>query len=74
MKNRLGKLAVILLLMPAAVQVQAQEPELKDTPWFSGMPSYLVYDAEDVEFDSYDFFNGKNCVTVEGKKFKRHTP
>ncbi|MBP1766239.1 MAG: OmpA/MotB domain protein [Candidatus Aminicenantes bacterium] len=71
MKNRLGKLAVILLLMPAAVQVQAQEPELKDTPWFSGMPSYLVYDAEDVEFDSYDFFNGKNCVTVEGKKFKR---
>ena len=25
----------------------------------------------EIEFDSYNFFNGKNCVTVEGKKYKR---
>ncbi len=35
------------------------------------MPSFTIYDAEDIEFDSYNFFNGKNCTTVEGKKFKR---
>jgi outer membrane protein OmpA-like peptidoglycan-associated protein len=27
--------------------------------------------AADSEFDSYNFYNGKNCTTVEGKKFKR---
>ncbi len=71
MKNKARILALILLLVPAAVRLQAQESEFKDTPWFSGMPSYLIYDAEDIEFDSYNFFNGKNCATVEGKKFKR---
>jgi outer membrane protein OmpA-like peptidoglycan-associated protein len=35
------------------------------------MPNFTIYDAEDIEFDSYNFFNGKNCTTVEGKKFKR---
>jgi OOP family OmpA-OmpF porin len=71
MKNRVWILAGILLLVSAAVQAQAQEPELKDTPWFSGMPNYLVSDGEDIEFDSYNFFNGKDCATVEGQKFKR---
>jgi outer membrane protein OmpA-like peptidoglycan-associated protein len=52
-------------------KVQAQDSEYKDTPWFSGMPNYMVYDAVDAEFDSYNFFNGKDCNTVEGKKFKR---
>jgi OOP family OmpA-OmpF porin len=36
------------------------------------MPNFTIYDAEDIEFDSYNFFNGKNCITVEGKKFKRN--
>lgn len=61
----------VLLLVPAGVQVHAQESEIKDTPWFSGMPNYAIYDGEDIEFDGYKFFNGKNCTTVEGKKFKR---
>jgi len=61
----------MLFLLSAAAQVQAQDSEYKDTPWFSGMPNYMVYDAEDIEFDSYNFFNGKNCTTVEGSKFKR---
>jgi outer membrane protein OmpA-like peptidoglycan-associated protein len=69
MKNKLWLLIIALLIVPAVIQ--AQESEFKDTPYFSGMPSFMIYDAEDVEFDSYNFFNGKNCTTVEGKKFIR---
>ena len=69
MKNKvLILVAVMLIVFPS---IQAQESEFKDTPWFSGMPNFMIYDAEDVDFDSYNFFNGKNCTTVEGKKFKR---
>jgi outer membrane protein OmpA-like peptidoglycan-associated protein len=71
MKNKLWLFIIVLLLVAAAIQVQAQESEYKDTPFFSGMPNFLIYDAEDSEFDSYNFFNGKNCSIVEGKKFKR---
>jgi OOP family OmpA-OmpF porin len=58
-----------LILFPMAAR--AQESEYKDTPYFSGMPNFTIDDAQDLEFDSYNFFNGKNCATVEGKKFKR---
>ena len=69
MKNKvLILVAAMLIVFPA---IQAQESEFKDTPYFSGMPNFYIYDAEDVDFDSYNFFNGKNCTTVEGKKFKR---
>ena len=65
----------ILLLLLALISVnpagRAQESEFKDTPYFSGMPNYTIYDAEDLEFDGYNFFNGKNCTTVEGKKLRR---
>jgi OOP family OmpA-OmpF porin len=73
MKNKVVMfVAVSILVSPLLhVQVQAQDSEYKDTPWFSGMPNYIVYDAEDVAFDSYNFFNGKNCNAVEGKKFRR---
>jgi OmpA-OmpF porin, OOP family len=73
MKNTVRMfIAALILVSPVAlVRVQAQESEYKDTPWFSGMPNFTIYDAEDKEFDSYNFFNGKNCTTVEGKKFKR---
>jgi OOP family OmpA-OmpF porin len=69
MKDNLWIFIFLLLLVPSAVK--AQETEYKDTPWFSGMPNYSIYDGADVEFDSYNFFNGKNCTTVEGRKFKR---
>lgn len=69
MKNKIQIIiAVMYLICPL---IQAQDSEFKDTPWFSGMPNFQIYDAEDIEFDSYNFFNGKNCVTVEGKKYKR---
>lgn len=73
MKNKVRMFFAILILVSpiALVQVQAQDSEYKDTPWFSGMPNFEIYDAADIEFDSYNFFNGKNCTTVEGKKFKR---
>jgi outer membrane protein OmpA-like peptidoglycan-associated protein len=71
MKTIVLIISMILLSAAALVNVQAQESEFKDTPWFSGMPNYTIYDGEDIEFDSYNFFNGKNCTTVEGRKFKR---
>jgi OmpA-OmpF porin, OOP family len=73
MKNKVHMFFPFLILVfpGALIQLQAQESEFKDTPWFSGMPGYMIYNAEEVEFDSYNFFNGKNCTTVEGKKCKR---
>ena len=64
------RLCIIVLLLVSLV-IQAQDSEFKDTPWFSGMPNFMIYNAEDIEFDSYNFYNGKNCTTVEGKKFIR---
>ena len=61
----------IIVFLPVSAVIEAQDSEFKDTPWFSGMPNFTIYDAEDIEFDSYNFFNGKNCTTVEGKKLKR---
>jgi OOP family OmpA-OmpF porin len=64
------QLCIVVFLFVSPV-IQGQDSEFKDTPYFSGMPNFIIYDAEDNEFDSYNFFNGKNCTTVEGKKFKR---
>jgi outer membrane protein OmpA-like peptidoglycan-associated protein len=47
------------------------ESEFKDTPYFTGMPSYKITDASDQEFADYRFYNGKNCTTIEGKKYYR---
>jgi len=58
-----------LILFPMVTR--SQDSEFKDTPYFSGMPNYKIIDAADKEFDNYNFFNGKNCTTVEGKKFSR---
>jgi outer membrane protein OmpA-like peptidoglycan-associated protein len=71
MKPKILLLSILLVLLSSATQVRAQETEIKDTPYFSGMPNYTIYDGEDIEFDSYNFFNGKNCTAVEGKKLKR---
>jgi outer membrane protein OmpA-like peptidoglycan-associated protein len=68
---RLVVCTLLLIVINSAANILAQDLEYKDTPWFSGMPNYSIYESEDVEFDSYNFFNGKNCTTVEGRKFKR---
>lgn len=73
MKNKLCIMLLVALSITFSVQLNGQddEPQLKDTPWFSGMPNYTIYDGEEIEFDSYNFWNGKNCTTVEGRKFRR---
>lgn len=71
MKTRLHILGIVLLSLLPAAQTKAQDSEYKDTPWFTSMPDYVIYDAEDIEFDSYNFYNGKNCTTVEGRKYIR---
>jgi OmpA-OmpF porin, OOP family len=63
-------LAFVVLLVFCMV-VRAQDDQFKDTPYLSGMPNYKIIDAADREFDNYNFFNGKSCTTVEGKKFSR---
>ena len=47
------------------------QTEFKDTPHFTGMPSYKITDASDQEFADYRFYNGKDCTTIEGKKHYR---
>lgn len=69
MRNIILVCIIGLILFPMAIS--AQDSEYKDTPYFSGMPNFTIYDAEDIEFDSYNFFNGKDCTRIEGKKFKR---
>ena len=64
-------LVFILLIFSNGIKAQDKDFEYKDTPWLSRMPNYNIGDAEDIEFDSYNFFNGKNCNTVEGKKYRR---
>lgn len=52
-------------------QALAQEEEYKDTPYFTGMPNYEITQADDREFDSFQFFDGKAMVPVEGRFWKR---
>ena len=58
-----------LLCAPAMAQDEETEVKAKDTPYFSGMPNYTIFDAGDKEFAAWSFFNGKDCTTVEGRKF-----
>jgi OmpA-OmpF porin, OOP family len=69
MKNKI--LFVFAVLLLESLVIKAQDNEYKDTPWLSGMPNFTIYDAQDTDFDGYNFFNGNNCITVEGKKYKR---
>lgn len=65
----------LLLTMSTAILAQDEEetaPTAKDTPYFSGMPNYYIFDANDKQFDSYTFYNGKDCSVVEGKKMFRN--
>jgi len=69
MRTRMKYFFILLFLLPQLLY--SQESEYKDTPYFTGLPAFYIYDAEDADFDSYNFFNGKNCITVEGRRFKR---
>lgn len=77
MKNRVFTvviLSALVLVMPTALLSQEEEEtesSAKDTPYFSGMPDYKIIDAYDKAFDDYRFYDGKGCITVEGKKSHR---
>jgi len=51
---------------------KSQETVLKDCPGLSSMPNYNISEGDDKEFDSYDFYDGKKIVPVEGRLCKRH--
>lgn len=62
---------IICLMISGAPSEAGAESDFKDTPFFSGMPNYKISDAADQEFADFRFFNGKDCITVEGKKHHR---
>ena len=66
-------LALPLLSAPVPLVAQGEEegPKAADTAYFSGMPDYAIYEADDKEFAAWNFYNGKACDTVEGRKFHR---
>jgi outer membrane protein OmpA-like peptidoglycan-associated protein len=72
MKLKIKASILVVFLIVPGLKVLPQEEEIKDTPYFSGMPNFIIYDGADTEFDSYNFFNGKNCLSIEGKKLTRH--
>jgi OOP family OmpA-OmpF porin len=53
-------------------EAKSQETVLQDCPGLSSMPNYYISEGDDKEFDSYDFYDGKSIVAVEGKLCKRH--
>src|SRR4030043_1148127 len=70
----IGFFCIVCLMVLGAFSRTSAESEFKDTPYFTGMPSYKIVDASDQEFSDYRFYNGKNCTTIEGKKhFRAYT-
>ena len=69
--KKIWRIGLICLIVIGAFSVAGAQSEFKDTPYFTGMPSYKITDASDQEFADYRFYNGKNCTTVEGKRHYR---
>jgi OOP family OmpA-OmpF porin len=67
----IGFFCIVCLMVLGAFSRTGAESEFKDTPYFSGMPNYEIWGADDKEFDEYKFCDGKKPVTVEGKLWKR---
>ena len=47
MKTRAAILIIFSLVFN--FRAEAQEDEIKDTPYFSGMNDFTIYDGEDIE-------------------------
>lgn len=62
---------LIQLIIFGGFSVAGAESEFKDTPYFSGMPNHRITEVSDQEFTDYRFYNGKDCTSVEGKKYFR---
>jgi len=60
--------------LAAAAPLPAQDEEGRkpsDTPYFTGMPNYVIESADDKEFDAWSFLSGPGCTSVEGRKLLR---
>ncbi len=68
---KIKTLIFLIISVISVINLQAQEEEYKNAPYFTGMPNYFIDYAEDIEFDNYHFFNGTLCSLVEGKKYLR---
>jgi outer membrane protein OmpA-like peptidoglycan-associated protein len=64
-------LCLLLLSLSGPFSTVKAESDFKDMPYFSGMPNYEIYESDDREFDSFKFYNGKGCVTAEGRMHLR---
>ncbi len=62
---------IIFVIVFGAFSMAGGESEFKDTPYFSGVSSHKITEASDQEFADYRFYNGKDCTTIEGKKYFR---
>jgi outer membrane protein OmpA-like peptidoglycan-associated protein len=69
--SKILRIAFSCLMVFGAFSAAGAQSEFKDTPYFTGMPSYKITEGTDQEFSDYRFYNGKNCTTVEGKKHYR---
>jgi len=67
----IGFFCILCFIVLGVISGTDAQSQLKDTPYFTGMPSYKIGDASDQEFAGYRFYNGKDCTTVEGKKHHR---
>jgi len=67
----IGFFSILWVIVLGMFSSIGAESEFKDTAYFTGMPNYRITDASDQEFADYRFYNGKDCTTVEGKKFHR---
>ncbi|MBP7866210.1 MAG: OmpA family protein [Acidobacteria bacterium] len=82
MKVRFLTLSLLILgfgVVPLAAQEDTETPatetEAKDFPYLSRLDRYSFSAEEDVEFDSFRFFNGKTMQAVEGRKWvRRYNP
>lgn len=66
-----GSFFLACLMVLGAFSIAGAQSEFKDTPYFTGMPNYRITDASDQEFSDYRFFTGKNCTTIEGRRYFR---
>jgi outer membrane protein OmpA-like peptidoglycan-associated protein len=70
-QTTIALVGVVTLIAVAKPPTATDEAQVKDTPFFSGMPNYEIYQGDDKEFDAFKFFTGKGCLTVEGRKYYR---
>jgi outer membrane protein OmpA-like peptidoglycan-associated protein len=69
----IGAVLALLAALPFPAPATAQDIDgAKENAWFSRMPTMVIDDFEEKDFDAYIFFDGKKEVTVEGKLNRIH--